>query len=254
VTHHPKVPLVVGNWKMNLGEAEARALVASLLASIPFDRVNAAVAPSFPCLRTVLDAVAGTRLAVAAQNAHDETRGAFTGEVSPALLAEMGARYVILGHSERRHLFGETDATVSKKVAAARRCGLIPILCVGEIESQRDAGRCESVVAAQIHAAFRDPSVRTFEDVVVAYEPVWAIGTGRTPQLAEVTSAHAAIRAALEERFGGGSAAVHVLYGGSVTPANAPALLTAAGVDGALVGGASLSAASFASIAAAAAA
>jgi len=237
---------------MNCGESAATELAGRLLTAMPFDRVEAAIVPAFPCLRAVLDAVSGTPLAVGAQNMHWETKGAFTGEVAPSMLSEMGVRFVILGHSERRALFGETDDTVSRKLAAARRHGLMPIVCVGENEQERDAGRTRDVVVAQVRRAFADRTLQTPEGVVIAYEPIWAIGTGRTPQLAEVTGAHRAIRAALAERFGALSDAVRILYGGSVTAANATSLLRAQEVDGALVGGASLEAASFASIAAAA--
>ena len=238
---------------MNLGESAAKHTVGALLATLPFDRIDAAVAPSFPCLRAVLDAVAGTPLAVGAQNMHWEVKGAFTGEVAPLMLFEMGVRFVIIGHSERRALFGETDATVSRKVVAARRHGLAPIVCVGENEAQRDEGKTRDVVVAQIRAALADGALKSPDDLVVAYEPVWAIGTGRTPEPVEVTGAHAAIRAALTERFGAPAIAVRILYGGSVTAANAPSLVRAPEVDGALVGGASLEPGSFASIAAAAA-
>jgi len=239
---------------MNLGEPAARELSRALLSALPFDRVDAVIVPSFPCLRVVLDATAGTPLAVGAQNIHWEAKGAFTGEVSPVVLFEMGVRFVIVGHSERRALFGETDAAVALKALAARRHGLTPIVCVGENEIERDGGLTRGVVDAQIRAAFAQGTVTSPDDVVVAYEPVWAIGTGRTPQPAEVTGAHAAIREALAERFGAKAGAARVLYGGSVTAANAGTLLQAPGVDGALVGGASLTADSFATIAGAAAA
>jgi triosephosphate isomerase len=238
---------------MNLGESSAKTLVGRLLASLPFDRVAAAVAPAFPFLRAVLDAVAGTPLEVGAQDMHWEAQGAFTGEVAPTMLAEMGVRFVIIGHSERRTLFGETDATVARKIVAARRHGLAPIVCVGENEKERDAGRAQDVVVAQIRAAFAHDELRSADDIVIAYEPVWAIGTGRTPEPADVTGAHDAIRTALEERFGAPALAMRILYGGSVTAASAPGLLGARGVDGALVGGASLDAGAFASIAVAAA-
>ncbi len=245
--------LVVGNWKMNLGEAAARALAATLAKTLPLDRSDAAVAPAFPNLRVVLDAVRETPLAVGAQNMHWEPRGAYTGEVAPSMLAEMGVRYVIVGHSERRALFGETDATVAKKVVAARRHGLSPIVCVGETSEERAAGRTHEVVVAQVAAAFSANEL-TAEGLAVAYEPVWAIGTGSTPLPAEVTAAHREIRSALTARFGASAATIRILYGGSVTPESAPALLSAPEVGGALVGGASLDAASFASIAAAASA
>jgi triosephosphate isomerase len=238
---------------MNLGESAAKLVVHALLKALPFDQIDAAVAPSFPCLRAVLDAVAGSPLAVGAQNMHWEAKGAFTGEVAPIVLFEMGVRFVIVGHSERRALFGENDAAVSRKVVAARRYGLAPIVCVGENEIERNEGRTRDVVVAQIRAAFAEAALRSPDELVVAYEPVWAIGTGRTPQPVDVTRAHGAIREALEERFGAPADAVRILYGGSVTAANARALLLAPEVDGALVGGASLEAGSFVSIAAAAA-
>jgi triosephosphate isomerase len=247
-------PLVVGNWKMNLTETEATSLARALVDRLPFDRVDAAIAPAFPCLRAVLDATAGSRLAVAAQNMHWEAKGAFTGEVAPPMLRAMGVRFVILGHSERRQHFGESDAIVCQKVGAARRHGLIPIICVGEHESERDLGRTRDVVAAQIRAALADPALDPASETVIAYEPVWAIGTGRTPEEAEIAAAHDAIRDELALYFGPAASQVRVLYGGSVTAATAASLLRSPGVDGALVGGASLDAASFAAIAAAAAA
>ena len=247
-------PLVVGNWKMNLGETEAAALARALVDRFPFDHADAAIAPAFPCLRRVIDAVTGTRLSVAAQNIHAEAKGAFTGEVSASMLSEMGVRFVILGHSERRQLFGETDATVCKKVGAARRHGLIPIICVGERENERALGRTREIVASQIRGALADPAPDPASETVIAYEQVWAIGSGRTPQAAEVTAAHEAIRAELDRYFGAAASSIPILYGGSVTASTAPALLRAPGVDGALVGGASLDAASFVAIAAAAAA
>jgi triosephosphate isomerase len=237
---------------MHLGESSAQALVGTLNGALPFDRVDIVVAPPFPFLRAVLDAATGSPLAVGAQNMHWEPSGAFTGEVAAPMLAELGVRFVILGHSERRALFGETDDTVSLKVAAATRAGLAPIVCVGESETERDAGRTRDVVVAQLRAALRSAPADAPDGLVVAYEPVWAIGTGRTPGLSEITDAHGAIRAALTERLGPSAAAVRILYGGSVTQANAASLLSAPLVDGALVGGASLSASAFASIAAAA--
>jgi triosephosphate isomerase len=168
------------------------------------------------------------------------------------MLAEMGVRFAIVGHSERRALFGDSDPIVARKLAAACRHGLSPILCVGETEAQRDAGRTREVVAAQVDAALAHGAPASAESLVVAYEPVWAIGTGRTPDPADVTDAHGAIREALRSRLGEPAHRVRILYGGSVTAANAPLLLQASEVGGALVGGASLDPGSFASIAAAA--
>ncbi len=241
-------PLVVGNWKMNVVESRVPSLVAEIVDRLPFARVDAAVAPAFPCLRAALDAAAGTPLGVGAQTMHWDDSGAFTGEVAPGMLAEMGVRFVILGHSERRTLFGETDDDVARKVAAAFRHGLVPIVCVGETEAERGAGTSHAVIQRQVRAAFstRGPAGRF---PVVAYEPVWAIGTGRTPQPGEITDAHREIQDALTDRFGTEASGIRILYGGSVTAGNAAQLLRAPGVDGALVGGASLLAGTFASIA-----
>jgi len=245
-------PLVVGNWKMNLDEPGARRLAAAIASSLPLDRVDAAVAPPFPFLRTVAEALAPSAVALGAQNVHAEDHGAYTGEVAAPMLAGLGVRYVIVGHSERRARCGETDADVARKVIAVRRHAMIPIVCVGETERERDAGRTIDVVVAQVRAAFADLAIGNPAGLVVAYEPVWAIGTGRTPAAADVTSAHAAVREVLGERFGGAARDVRILYGGSVTAASAPSLLRAPEVGGALVGGASLDAAAFAAIAAAA--
>jgi triosephosphate isomerase len=245
-------PLVVGNWKMNLGEAEARALVLALARTLPFDRVDAVVAPAFPCLRAALDAAASSPLSVGAQDVHPDDRGAFTGEVSAAMLREMGIRFVIVGHSERRRLFHEDDALVARKVVACRRQDLVPIVCVGETAAEREEGRTREVVAGQTRAAFLDLAIGNPDDLVVAYEPVWAIGTGCTPSVEEVVDAHGTIREALTARFHGVADHVRILYGGSVAPSNARAILGAPGVDGALVGGASLEEASFRAIAEAA--
>jgi triosephosphate isomerase (TIM) len=253
LTARPGRPLLVGNWKMNLGEGAARELAATLARTLPFDRVDAAVAPPFPFLRAVLDAAAGTPLAVGAQNVHAEERGAFTGEVAAPMLAGMGVRFVIVGHSERRALFGETDAIVARKLASALRHGLRPILCVGETEAQRDQGRMRDVVVAQLNGSLAAVDASAADALVVAYEPVWAIGTGRTPDPADVIDAHRAIREALRVRFGVPADEMRILYGGSATPANAARLLLSADVGGALVGGASLDAGTFEAIAAIAA-
>jgi triosephosphate isomerase len=248
VSRGTPLPLVVGNWKMNFDETAAEALVSDLVRRLSFERAEVAVAPPFPCLRAAIDAAAGSLLAIAAQNVHAEDRGAYTGEVSASMLAAMGIAYVIVGHSERRRLFHETDAQIARKVAACRRCDLMPVVCVGETEEERRRGLTREIVVAQIRAAFSDLAIGGTADLVVAYEPVWAIGTGVTPRIDEVASAHEAIRGALTTRFGSAASALRILYGGSVTPDNAGALLAAEGVDGALVGGASLDAASFASI------
>lgn len=236
---------------MNLDEAEARKLVRACVASLPLDRIDAGVAPAFPCLRAALDAAAGSRLAVGAQDVHWEERGAFTGAVAPVQLRSMGVRFVIVGHSERRRLFGENDDAVRRKAAACRRHGLVPVVCVGETDEERVAGRAHEVVASQTAAALSGLDLADGADLVCAYEPVWAIGSGRTPALADIETAHTEIRAVLRERYGPIGAAVRILYGGSVKPGNAGEILHAGEVGGALVGGASLDAASFSGIAAA---
>ncbi len=236
-------PLIVGNWKMNglkaaLGEIEAVAAAGRALLWIapPFTLVDAAV-------RT-----AAGRIAIGGQDCHADASGAHTGDVSAAMLADLGARFVITGHSERRADHGETDANVRAKTLAARAAGLEVIVCVGETEAQRDASNAEAVVAAQLAGSLPDSA----DGLTVAYEPVWAIGTGRTPTPQDVAAMHTAIRARLVGRFGVVGQGLRILYGGSVKPDNAALLLGQAHVGGALVGGASLNAASFLAIAAAA--
>jgi triosephosphate isomerase len=249
-----RTPLVVGNWKMNLSEAWAVALLDDLLPRVESERfVEIAVAPAFPCLRAVADRLAGSRVLLAAQNLHWEDRGAFTGEVSPRMLAEMGVQLVVVGHSERRIHFGENDERIQRKVAAARRHGLVPILCVGEQEKERDEGRTLAVVERQLRLGLGKLAVSEGSEVVIAYEPVWAIGTGRSATPHQAQEVHRMIREQLGGMFSASATSrIRILYGGSVTGASAPELLRLPEVDGALVGGASLDAASFAAIVAAA--
>ncbi|MBY6240154.1 triose-phosphate isomerase [Methylosinus sp. Sm6] len=242
-------PLVAGNWKMHglkaaLGEIEA--IAAGYDALRP--RVELVVCPP----ATLLAAAAGlaTRygLGLGGQDCHAEASGAHTGDISAAMLADAGASYVIVGHSERRADHGESDALVRAKASAALRAGLTPIVCVGETRAERDAGRAVEIVERQLAGSLPDDVAA--ERLVVAYEPVWAIGTGLTPTTADVAGMHAAIRAHLDARFGAGaSAPARILYGGSVKPSNARELLGAEHVDGALVGGASLTAKDFLAIA-----
>jgi triosephosphate isomerase len=249
-------PLVVGNWKMNLSEAWAVALVDDLLPRIaPLRGVEIAVAPAFPCLRAVADRLAGSAVLLGAQNVHWEDKGAFTGEVSPRMLAELGVRFVIVGHSERRAHFGETDERVERKVAAVRRHGLVPILCVGEQEKERDEGRTLAIVERQLRIGLGRLAVSDGSEIVIAYEPVWAIGTGRSATPEQAQEVHRMIREQLGGLFSHDAASrIRILYGGSATAESAPVLLGLPEVDGALVGGASLDAAAFAAIAAIAAA
>jgi len=249
-----RTPLVVANWKMHLGESGARHLLDDLLPRLEtVPEVDTAVAPAFPVLRAAGDRLHGTATALAAQDVHWEEQGAFTGEVAPGMLAELGVRYGIVGHSERRALFGETDDAVRRKVLALRRHGIVPVACVGESEVERDEGRTLATVERQVRRALGDLTNVDGDDVVVAYEPVWAIGTGRTPAPDQVHEVHRMIREQLAALLGAAAAErVRILYGGSVTPDNAGSLLTLPEVDGGLVGGASLDAVRFAAIVAAA--
>ena len=243
-------PLIAGNWKMNGTLRDAAALAEGVRAGL--DRVAGAdllLCPPFLHLHVAAASMGWKPVAIGGQDCSAEANGAHTGDISAAMLADAGCGYVILGHSERRADHGETDAQVQTKARAAIEAGLIPIVCVGETEAQRDAGEAESVVAAQI-AGSLPPG---FADAkgVVAYEPVWAIGTGRTPTEADIAAMHDRMRAELAGRFPGQGGTTRLLYGGSVKPSNAAAILALPNVDGALVGGASLKAEDFLGIGAA---
>jgi triosephosphate isomerase len=231
--------LIAGNWKMNGLSAEAEALARALAATAPLP-CDMLVCPPFTQIAHVADCLRGTDIAWGAQDCHAASGGAHTGDISAPMLADLGCTAVILGHSERRQNHHETDAQVREKAIAAGACRLLPIICVGETGQERDAGQEIAVVGHQIAASLPDGFAG-----VIAYEPIWAIGTGRTPTIGEVEAVHAHIRAALIDRLGPQGAAIRILYGGSVKPDNAAALLAAAEVGGALVGGASLNAESF---------
>lgn len=240
--------LIVGNWKMNgLGEdiAEIAQMAGSAATATAGSRLW--IAPPFTLIDRAVIVSAGA-VTIGGQDCHAKVSGAHTGCISAAMLADLGAGFVIVGHSERRQGNGETDADVRAKAAAGRAAGLQVILCIGETQAQHDAGHTDAVLGAQLAGSLPDDA----EALIIAYEPVWAIGTGRTPTLADVAAAHATIRRALVARFGGGGHGVRILYGGSVTPANAGDLLRVDEVGGVLVGGASLAAASLLAIAAAA--
>jgi triosephosphate isomerase len=241
-------PLIAGNWKMHGLRADGLALAREVAAGAGAVAAELLVCPPFTLIAAVAEALAGTTVAVGGQDCHARAKGAHTGDVAAPMLADAGARYVILGHSERRADHGETDAVVRAKAAAALEAGLVPIVCVGESEAQRLAGEAEAVVGAQLDGSL--PEGFAARGGVVAYEPVWAIGTGRTPTEADIAAIHAAIRARLAREAGGDG--VRIVYGGSVKPGNAAAILAQPNVDGALVGGASLVAADFLAIAAAA--
>lgn len=244
-------PLVAGNWKMNGSRAALKELAAlgegydaSLRA-----KVDLMICPPFPLVYPAAAAAIGTRIAIGGQDCHPEASGAFTGEISAEMLADAGASAVIVGHSERRQYFKESDALVAAKAAAAVRAGLAAIVCVGETREEREAGKALAVVGRQVARSV--PENATPSTVIVAYEPVWAIGTGLTPTAADVAEVHALIRRKLVSRHGKQAAGIRILYGGSVKPANAKELMAVENVDGALVGGASLKAADFLAIAAA---
>lgn len=240
-------PLIAGNWKMHGTMAEAAALAGAVrdgAAGLPADLL---VCPTFLHVAGVAALLAGSPVAVGAQDCHAAAKGAHTGDVAAPMLRDAGATHVILGHSERRADHSETDAEVRAKAEAAAAAGLTPIVCVGETEAERLAGRAEEVVSRQLAGSLPDGFAG-----VVAYEPVWAIGTGRTPTEADIAAIHAAIRAALAARFGAAGGRMRILYGGSMKPGNAKAILALPNVDGGLVGGASLVAADFLAIARAA--
>lgn len=243
-------PYIVGNWKMNGTRAmlsEARAIDR---ASQRFMKVEVAVAPPFTLIHAVHREV--KQIGVGAQDCHTKSQGAHTGDVSAAMVADAGAKFVILGHSERRENHGETNQLVAAKMDAAIEAGLRIILCCGESEATRDAGQAETFVLAQLQAALPDQGAPA-EYLTIAYEPIWAIGTGRVPTSDDITAMHAAIRKLLDETYGVDTAApIRILYGGSVKPDNAREILDLPHVDGALVGGASLTAESFLNIALAA--
>jgi triosephosphate isomerase len=243
-------PLIAGNWKMHMTRRQALGLLDDLKErlkgrSLPCD---VAVAPPFTALHVVSDALGSTPWSLAAQNVHWEDQGAYTGEISPVMLAELGCRFVIVGHSERRQLFGETDDMIRRKIAAVLRHSMTPILCVGETLEQRERQETFSVVQSQLSGALDGVDPQGSE-IVIAYEPVWAIGTGRTATPDQAQEVHSAIRDWLSRRLSPESAQrTRILYGGSVNPSNIDELMAQPDIDGALVGGASLKAESFSRI------
>ena len=242
----PRVPLIAGNWKMHKTAAEGAALVRALVAEPLPPGVEVAVCPPFTALSQVRGALDASTIRLGAQDLYWEGQGAFTGEISPLMLRDLGCTYVIIGHSERRQFFAETDDTVARKAAAAFAHALVPILCVGERLEERDGGQTEVVVVRQTTRGTQriDPGVASA--LVIAYEPVWAIGTGRSASGDEADRVIGLIRRTLAERFGETAASgIRILYGGSVTPDNAAEFSVQPEIDGALVGGASLDAGKF---------
>lgn len=243
--------IVAGNWKMNTDARSAAALLQQLAEwrAANAGRVQMIVAPPFPFLAAAVEQQAGKeegqQLLVAAQNCHSEKSGAYTGEVSVPMLASLGVGACIVGHSERRQYFGETDEAVGRKIAALLEMGLVPIYCCGELQQEREAGRQQDVVATQLHTALSRFKPAELARVVVAYEPVWAIGTGLTASPEQAQQMHAFIRAELARMAGGTAAVMPILYGGSCKPDNAQGLFAQPDIDGGLIGGAALNAADF---------
>lgn len=244
--------VIAGNWKMNKTAAEGKALVEALkglVADVCPARAEIIVCPPFTTLGAVAEAIAGSNIKLGAQNVHWEKSGAFTGEISADMLKEAGVEYVIIGHSERRQYFGETDATVNQRLKAALNAGLKPIVCIGETLEERESGNTEKVLAAQLSGGLAGLNAEVVAGLILAYEPVWAIGTGKTatPEMAEET--HRFIRSFVAGEFGQAAAdAITIQYGGSMKPENAAALCAQADIDGGLIGGAALKADSFAAL------
>ena len=233
--------IVAGNWKMNMTPAQSVELINTLKDKINTTDVNVVVCPPFVCLPAVLEAVKGTAIAVGAQNMHFEEKGAFTGEIAPSMLVELGVKYVVIGHSERRQYFAETNETVNKKVLKAIEHNLVPIICVGESLAEREQGVTIDLVRLQTKIALKDVKAEDAKKVVIAYEPIWAIGTGKTATSAQAEEVCKAIREVVAEVYGNEVAdEVRVQYGGSVNAGNANELFNMGNIDGGLVGGASL--------------
>ena len=244
-----RTPLIAGNWKMFKTTAEAVALVEALLEGVEGDSSDdrqVLICPPFTALYPLAPLLAQRRIMLGGQNMYPADQGAFTGEVSPVMLKDLGCTHVILGHSERRQVFDEDDGLISRKVQAAMDHDLTPVLCIGEAKPQRDAGQAEAITLGQLRAGLGSLAAEQVSEVVIAYEPVWAIGTGDTATPDDAQAMHAAIRAALASHYGHEAAdAIRVLYGGSVKPNNVDTLMAQPDIDGALVGGASLQAESF---------
>ena len=244
--------VIAGNWKMNKTASEGKSLVEALkplVADVCPSKADIIVCPPFTTLSAVVEAAAGSNIKVGAQNIHWAESGAYTGEISAAMLKEAGVEYVIIGHSERRQYFGETDQTVNARVKAALAAGLKPIICIGETDEERTGNRTEEVLATQLAGGLEGLTGETVANLILAYEPVWAIGTGKTatPEMAEET--HSFIRKFIADKFGAEAAAgVVIQYGGSMKPENAAALCSQADINGGLIGGAALKADSFANL------
>jgi len=249
VSTEQRTPFIAGNWKLNKTVQEAEAFIQGLLPRVAaIDGVEIAICPPFLALQAIVDSARGSQVGVYAQTMHEEQSGAFTGEVSAEMLSEVDVDGVILGHSERRQLFGETDRALQLKVPRALEAGLTPILCVGESEEERERGDMERKLRHQVQEGLEQVPVERLGEVVVAYEPIWAIGTGQTATPGQAQEACGFVRALIEGFDEAGAQRVRILYGGSLKPDNAAELLALPDIDGALVGGASLDPAAFAAI------
>lgn len=241
-----RTPIIAGNWKMNMTPSEAKKLIDELKPLIQDAKNEAVVCPTAICLPIVKEAIAGSNIHLGAQNMHWEEKGAFTGEISPLMLKEVGVEYVILGHSERRQYFAETDETVNKKVLSALAHGLKPIMCVGETLEEREAGVTDSIVENQTKKGLAGVEASAIDNIVIAYEPVWAIGTGKTATSEEANRVIGVIRKTVEGILGKEAAdKVRIQYGGSMKPANVAELMAQPEIDGGLIGGAALKAEDF---------
>jgi triosephosphate isomerase len=242
-------PIIAGNWKMNKTPAETRELINELKPLVQDAEVDVVVCPPFVCLAAAAEALKGSNIALGAQNMHFEEKGAYTGEIAPNMLKELGVEYVIIGHSERRQYFGETDESVNKKVTVALAHGLNPIMCVGETLEEREKGITEKVVEKQTREGLKGLEAQDAQRVVIAYEPVWAIGTGKTATSDQANEVIAFIRGIVSDMFGKDVAEkIRIQYGGSMNPQNASELMAMPDIDGGLIGGASLKAEDFAKV------
>ena len=242
-------PLVAGNWKLNGNKQSISGLLEGILGGIQdVKKAEVAVCPPYIYLSQVADMLKGSPVAWGAQNVSEQASGAYTGEVAADMIKEFGCKYTIIGHSERRAIYGETDEQIANKLTALKAAGIIPIFCVGELLEEREAGKTEDVVGRQIDAVLNAGGIAQFENTVIAYEPVWAIGTGKTATPDQAQDVHAFIRQKLAQQDANVAERVQILYGGSVKPDNAAELFAKEDIDGGLIGGASLDAAGFLSI------
>ena len=248
MTSQSRRPLIAGNWKLFNTVAESTTLARAIADSRIGPRTDVVIAPVFTSLHAVAETLRGTRVALSGQDVYWEDKGAFTGEISAPMLKDVGCTYGIVGHSERRQYFGETDEHVAKKIAALRKSGLVPIACLGETLSEREAGTTYDVVRKQLEGMLAGLDAKAIGALVLAYEPVWAIGTGKTAKASDAQQVHAYLRDRIRHAHGEAADATRILYGGSVKADNAAELLAQPDIDGALVGGASLDANSFARI------